>query len=331
MDLESRIGILSELADFMNSDDPAWTLARQRAQAANPWFIPAFTDLAIKQITDKFLSAPLLREWVEPYGLNEKERTSKNVGVVMAGNIPLVGFHDFLSVFISGHRQTIKYSSKDNQLLPALVAFIHGRYPETKELITSAEMLKGCDAFIATGSNNTSRYFDYYFGKYPSLIRRNRTSIAVVDGRETDRELGRLADDICLYFGQGCRNVSQLLVPEGYDFVPLIDALNKYDWFDQENRYKNNYDYQLSIAILNKRYYMTNGSVLLMENESPFSPVSTLHYRYSTDPEETVLSLAPQLQCVAGRDYLPFGTTQFPGLADYADAADTLQFLRDLV
>lgn len=329
MDLESRIGILSDLAEFMNSDDPAWISAKQRAQASNPWFIPAFTDLAVKQITDKFLSVALLEEWVAPYRLNAA-KPAKNVGVVMAGNIPLVGFHDFLSVFISGHRQTIKYSSRDNQLLPALVAYIHSRYPETKELIGSADLLKGCDAFIATGSNNSSRYFEYYFGKYPSLIRRNRTSVAVLHGRESEKELTRLADDICLYFGQGCRSVTQLLVPNGYDFVPLIDALNKYDWFENENRYKNNYDYQLSIAILNKSYYMTNGSVLLMENESPFSPVSMLAYRYTEDAEETILSMAPQLQCVAGRDYLPFGSTQFPGLADFADAADTLLFLQDL-
>src|ERR1700712_2674715 len=282
MDLESRIGILSALGEYMKSEDPAWMEAQRRAQAFNPWFIPEFTGLAIRQIAEKFLSAGLMKAWVEPYRLSDTPARQMNVGIVMAGNIPLVGFHDFLSVFISGHRQTIKYSSKDNQLLPALVAFMHERYPETKHLVGSAEMLKGCDAFIATGSNNTARYFEYYFGKCPSLIRRNRTSVAVLDGSETIQDLRQLADDICLYFGQGCRSVTQLLVPGGYDFVPLIDALNRYSWFEDHHRYKNNYDYQLSIAILNKRFYMTNGSVLLLENESPFSPVSTLHYRYTT-------------------------------------------------
>src|ERR1700712_1619941 len=143
MDLESRIGILSDLADYMNSDDPTWLSARERSHSANPWFIPEFTELAVSQIREKFLSARLLSEWVKPYDFTDTSAPVRNVGIVMAGNIPLVGFHDFLSVFISGHRQTIKYSSKDNHLLPAIIAFIHSRYPETRNLIGSAEMLKG--------------------------------------------------------------------------------------------------------------------------------------------------------------------------------------------
>jgi hypothetical protein len=192
-------------------------------------------------------------------------------------------------------------------------------------------MLKGMDAYIATGSNNSARYFDYYFGKYPSLIRRNRTSVAVLDGNESSEELTALADDVFLYFGLGCRNVTQILVPENYDFVPLLTAFRKYEWMAGHNKYKNNYDYRLSLAILNKLFYMSNDCLLLLEDESPFSPISVLHYRYYKPgdiPEPAKGN--DNIQCVVGHRYLPFGKSQQPVLSDYADGADTMQFLRSL-
>jgi hypothetical protein len=198
----------------------------------------------------------------------------------MAGNIPLVGFHDFLSCFISGHRQFIKLSAKDSWLFPAILEFLTKKEPAFSELAETASLLRGMDAYIATGSNNSARYFDYYFGNYPSLIRRNRTSIALLDGNETVDELEKLADDVFLYFGLGCRNVTQIRVPENYDFVPLLQAFRKYQWMADNNKYKNNYDYRLSLAILNKLYYMSNDCLLLLENDSPFSPIAVLHYRY---------------------------------------------------
>ena len=189
-------------------------------------------------------------------------------------------------------------------------------------------MLKGLDAYIATGSNNSARYFDYYFGKYPSLIRRNRTSIALLEGNESPEELSALADDVFLYFGLGCRNVTQIHVPENYDFVPLLKSFGKYQWMADHNKYKNNYDYRLSLAILNKLFYMTNDCVLLLENESPFSPISVLHYQFYK--EFSVPAMDENLQCMIGRQGLPFGKSQEPALTDYADGADTMKFLQTL-
>ncbi len=247
----------------------------------------------------------------------------------MAGNIPLVGFHDFMSCFLSGHRQYIKLSSKDPWLIPAVIEFLIENNPAFAEEIQITTMLKGMDAYIATGSNNSARYFDYYFGKYPSLIRRNRTSIALLEGDETKEELGKLADDVFLYFGLGCRNVTQIHIPENYDFIPLLEAFRKYQWMADHHKYKNNYDYQLSLAILNKLYYMTNECLILLENKSPFSPVSVLHYAYYKDRKTWLPSgESESLQCIVGRKYLPFGKSQEPGLSDYADGADTLKFLQ---
>ncbi len=331
MDLENRISLMMELGKMMSSQNREWNEAKEKAFQHNPWFTPAFIDLAVENIVTRYLQRDLMEQWTLPYPFPQQQKNPKNIGVVMAGNIPLVGFHDFLSVFISGHRQLIKLSSKDQELLPALLHFIYTACPETKNEVQTAFMLKGCDAYIATGSNNTARYFDYYFGKYPSLIRRNRTSVAILSGNESTSDLENLADDVHLYFGLGCRNVTKILVPENYDFVSLLVAFSKYRWLADHNRYKNNYDYQLSLAILNKRFYMTNESILLMEEESPFSPISVLHYSFYHSRDQALeASSSESIQCIEGTDFLPFGKSQQPELADYADGADTLQFLRDL-
>ena len=190
-------------------------------------------------------------------------------------------------------------------------------------------MLKGCDAYIATGSNNSSRYFEQYFGKYPHIIRKNRSSAAILTGKESAVELQKLSDDIHLYFGLGCRNVTKIFVPEGYDFVPLLAAFDTYKYFEDHHKYKNNYDYQLSILLLNNQFYMTNGSTLLTKNSSMFSPISQLYYEtYSSSNEvESTLKNNPELQCLVGTHYIPFGQAQAPGLFDYADGVDTVQFL----
>ncbi len=246
----------------------------------------------------------------------------------MAGNIPLVGFHDFISCFLSGHRQFIKLSSKDSWLFPIILNFLIKKNPAFADEVRFTTMLRGMDAYIATGSNNSARYFDYYFGKYPSLIRRNRTSIAFLEGDETAEELEKLADDVFLYFGLGCRNVTQIHVPENYDFVPLLQAFGKYQWMADHHKYKNNFDYRLSLAILNRSYYMTNDCLLLLENESPFSPIAVLHYSFYDNREDWFPTGENEnLQCIVGRHYLPFGNTQQPKLTDYADGADTLKFL----
>ena len=218
MNLQYRIDLLARLGQYILSNDEQWIQAKERASRENGWFIPAFVELATATIATNFLQKDILEKWVTPYKSkieNQKPIAigSKNIGVVMAGNIPLVGFHDFLCVFISGHKAVIKPSSKDQVLIKHLVEKLEEYDPEIKSLVTFSEMLKGCDAYIATGSNNSSRYFDYYFGKYPHIIRRNRTSVAVLTGEEMTADFEKLADDVYLYFGLGCRNVTKIYVP----------------------------------------------------------------------------------------------------------------------
>lgn len=332
MNLQQRVDLLERLGQYILSDNEDWQAAREKAFHENGWFTPGFINLATTQIATGFLQKDKLMNWAGQYQVPADQPAPKNIGIVMAGNIPLVGFHDFLSVFISGHRQTIKLSSKDETLMRHLVEKMQQWEPETASLISFSVMLKGCDAYIATGSNNSARYFDYYFGKYPHIIRRNRTSVALLTGDETTAELENLADDVYQYFGLGCRNVTKIWVPAGYDFLPLLNAFRKYNELAVHHKYKNNYDYQLAILILNKQYYMTNESIILHENKAVFSPISQLHYEFYTDAQEVIAGLQnnADIQCIVGKGFLPFGQAQYPTLTDYADGVDTLQFLLKL-
>jgi len=331
MNLQKRIELLQRLQKYLFTNDEEWRNIKEKASFHNGWFTPEFIDLAINNICSEFLQKEKLENWAQHYHLDDNVG-GKNIGIVMAGNIPLVGFHDFLCVFISGHRQTIKLSSKDDILLKHLVNKMTEWEPDLKEYIEFAEMLKGCDAYIATGSNNSARYFTQYFSKYPNIIRRNRTGVAILTGNETAQELALLADDVHQYFGLGCRNVTKLFVPVGYDFVPLLRAFDKYKYFEDHHKFKNNYDYQLSIALLNNIFYMTNGSALLLENDAFFSAISQLNYSFYED-EKKVIDLLKEnedIQCICGIWGIPFGQAQKPALREYADGIDTMQFLLSL-
>jgi len=323
---------LTGLGLSLTGTDPGWLAAKQRAAAENGWFREEFIDLAVQQIVQEFLQKDKLTAWAKKYDLPQETKSPANIGLVMAGNIPLVGFHDFLTIFITGHHQTIKPSSRDNVLIRWIVEELERKAPGAGDSIHFADRLKGCDAFIATGSNNSARYFDFYFAKYPHIIRRNRTSVAVLTGREGKEELGALADDVYQYFGLGCRNVTKLYTPEDYDFEPLLETFRKYDYLADYNKYKNNYDYYLTLLILNKKQYISNKSILLEENPGLFSPISVLHYEKYGDPTILAAELAinEDLQCVVGQDYIQFGRAQRPSLEDYADGADTMQFIRSL-
>lgn len=331
MNLAERIGLAAELSKYLQANTEDWKAAKQQAHRKNAWFTEEFINIAVKNIGEQFLQIEKLEEWVKHYHLDDNI-APKNTGVVMAGNIPLAGFHDFLSIFISGHRQTIKLSSKDDVLLKHLINKMVEWHPALHAAIRVAEILKGCDAYIATGSNNSARYFDYYFGKYPSIIRRNRTSVAIVDGNETTEELSLLADDVHLYFGLGCRNVTKIYVPEGYDFVPLLNAFNKYHYFADHTKYKNNYDYHLALLIMNNIYYMTNESILLVENDNCFSPIGQLNYSFYDEKNlpQHLLQEEKNLQCIIGRQNTDFGQAQKPSLFNYADGVDIMQFLLSL-
>jgi hypothetical protein len=332
MNIQQRIDLLVQLGEYMQGDSEEWAAAKQKAFQQNNWFIPEFVDQAAANIARNFLEKDILNNFVAHYNLTEPPGAPKKIGVVLAGNIPLVGFHDVLCVFLTGHYALIKPSAKDEALIEHLVEKMQGWQPEASAYFTLSFLLKGCDAYIATGSNNTSRYFEYYFRDYPTIIRRNRTSVAVLTGKETTEELEALAGDIYQFFGLGCRNVTKLYVPRGYNFEPLLQATSKFNYLINHHKYKNNYDYNLAVHILNNRYYMSNGSILLVEDPSPFSPISQLHYEYYDDLQSVQQSLMDNksIQCVVGSQHTPFGQAQCPDIDTFADGVDTVAFLKTL-
>jgi hypothetical protein len=332
MNVTERIDLLERLGNYILADTEAWQVAKRKAERDNAWFIAPFIQKASETIAKTYLRRDQLTALVSRYEADKKPGNPKTIGLVMAGNIPLVGFHDFLCVFLSGHNLVMKPSSKDDVLIRHLVEQLTLWDSRAGEHLTFAPLLKGADAFIATGSNNTSRYFDYYFKNYPHIIRRNKTSAGILSGGETQQELENLADDVHLYFGLGCRNITKLYVPQQYNFEPLLKAFNKYNFLIDYTKYKNNYDYQLAVCLLNKQYYMTNGSLLLTENKSLFSPISVVHYAYYDDIREVEMELSRsgELQAVAGKEHLPFGRAQNPSIFDFADRTDTMRFLVSL-
>lgn len=321
------------LGTYMQSADEDWTIAKERAAAENAWFTPEFIALSVSNISTQFLAEEKLQTLIDTYRIPADNPSSKKVGIVMAGNIPLVGFHDLLCTFLTGHYAYVKLSSKDTVLIKFLVNKLVEWNASVAPYFTFSEMLKGCDAYIATGSNNTSKYFEFYFSKYPHIIRKNRTSVAILTGEETTKELEHLADDVYQYFGLGCRNVTKIFVPEGYNFEPLLQVFSKYNYLADHPKYRNNYDYNLAIHLLNKRYFMSNESLLLVEDASPFSPISQLHYQYYSNADEIRGSLRQNdsIQCVVSKDDLPFGEAQCPDVCDYADGVDTVKFLLNLM
>ena len=286
---------MKKLGNYLLSTEECWLNVKEKAEIENAWFTKIFVESAINNIATFFLEESLLVSWTEFYQVVDNPTTQKNIGIVMAGNIPLVGFQDFLCVFIFGYKQTIKVSSKDNVLIKHLIDKLIEWEPKVAEYVKISEQLKGCDAYIATGSNNSSRYFEYYFAKYPHIIRKNRTSVAILDGNEKESDLAKLSDDIQMYFGLGCRNVTKLYVPQYYDFLPLLDSLKKYEYYFEFHKYKNNYDYQLAILMMGRKFYMTNGSIILSEENSIFSPVSQVNYEFYENKE---------LSTIAHRDLL---------------------------
>jgi len=306
-----------------------------RARNQNAWFDEPSVRAAMAGIAHLLAEEPL-RRWAARYP--PEPSTVHQVGVVMAGNIPLVGFHDLLCVLLSGHVLLAKLSSDDTVLMTWMMEELVRIEPRFREAMQVLPRLNAADAFIATGSDNTARYFEYYFGKRPHLIRRNRTSVAVLTGQETPEELALLGADIFQYYGLGCRNVSKLFVPEGYDFVPLLDALQPYEAVLQHHKYNNNYDYNKSILLVNGVPHFDSGFFLIAKDSKLVSPISMAYYAEYTsevDLVDQLTDIAAQTQCVlsAGARFagsLPFGQAQAPGVADYADRIDTMEFLAEL-
>jgi len=305
----------------------------------NGWFTEDNVRNAIVALGDSMINGKIGR-WLEPYmDAFVGNENSGTVGVVLAGNVPAVGFHDFLCVLMSGNKFLGKMASDDNELMPAIADILTGIEPTFKDYIEfTEEKLQNFDAIIATGSNNTSRYFDYYFGKYPNIIRKNRNGVAVLTGKETLDELKNLGQDIFQYFGLGCRSVSKLFVPKGYDFSRLFESLSGYNKITHHHKYSNNYDYYRSIFLLNKINHFDNGFLMIKEDISYASPPSVLYFEYYNnlnDLENRLRNEQEFIQCVVGSpdvlsNAIPFGNAQNPELWDYADGVDTMAFLLGL-
>ncbi len=301
----------------------------------NGWFTEENVLFSLEQWSNA-LTEPNLDTWLKPYSFRDQE--PKTIGIVMAGNIPLVGFHDFISVLLSGHKVLIKQSSNDQKLLPILADYLIAIAPGYKELIEFSDgRFKNFDAVIATGSNNTARYFEYYFAKRPSIIRKNRNSIAVLSGKETQEELQGLGEDVFRYFGLGCRNVSKIYVPDGYDFDLLFKAMLPWAGLMNNAKFANNYDYNKAVYLMSEFKLLDNGFLILKEDKSFGSPIGTLFYETYADEDSLKSTLGENkenLQCIVSKGLLEgeitFGQTQHPQLWAYADNVDTLRFLQQV-
>jgi hypothetical protein len=306
-----------------------------KAYYENQWFTMENTKQALRAIIHDFLDEVKINTWLDKYRPAITETHPQTIGLVMAGNIPLVGWHDLMCVLISGHNAMIKLSSKDKTLPKMMINELIALEPLFSDSIQFTEQLRDFDKIIATGSNNTMRYFDYYFGKYPHILRNNRNSVAVLTGNENISEFEALGNDIMDYFGLGCRNVSFLLVPRGYDFRSMFEAIEPWNRVLEHNKYANNYTYNKSILLLNKEKHLDNGFLLLKESDILSTPVSVINYKYYNSIEEAnafIQAESDNIQCVAAlsgliENSVPFGDTQHPQLWDYADGKDVMEFL----
>jgi hypothetical protein len=331
----NRIKSLSKLGNFLL--DPTNSIeieeVTQLARGKNGWFTPQNSKLALHSIARQYLDEARLTEFASRY---VEVSTTKKIGVVMAGNIPAVGFHDALCVLLSGHHLLAKFSKDDTVLMMYLLTTLIKLDPAWADRITFVDRINQANAYIATGSDNTARYFEFYFATKPHIIRKNRTSVAVLSGQETTQELTDLVDDMLLYFGLGCRNVSKLYLPQGYDFTRLYECAEvRRTEFAHHHKYFNNYEYNRAVLLVNRTDHQDNGFLMITPSESLVSPLSVVYYEEYTSLETLqgdLVRQADKIQCVvAPSGYMPgtipFGQAQSPGLRDFADDVDTMEFL----
>ena len=348
MDLQQRINAFVKLGEFISQFSSESFTKKDNidhndlffegfkhqiklAEEHNGWFTKANIVFALhgwsKQLTESNVST-----WISKYTFNINN--PKTIAIIMAGNIPLVGFHDFLSVLIAGQKVLVKQSSNDKHLLPFLAKYLEHIEAEFKNRITFTEdKLENYDAVIATGSDNTARYFEYYFKNKPSIIRKNRNSVAILTGKETDLELEALSEDIFRYYGLGCRNVSKLFVPRNYDFQGFFKGMYHWNSIINKHKYANNYDYNKAVYLMSEFEMLENGFLMIKEDKSYSSPIATLFYEYYDSEDELKELLkenSDQIQCVVAKGILEneikFGQTQLPNLWNYADNVDTITF-----
>ena len=334
MNIKKRIKSIVLLGKFLQNDSLESIV--HKANSKNNWFTPQNNLSALRAIGKEFLDENKLTPWIEKYNQNN---VSLKIGVVMAGNIPAVGFHDALCVLISGHKLLAKLSSEDQVMMTFLLEKLIEIEPEWQDYISFVDRINEADAYIATGSDNTARYFEYYFAKKPHIIRKNRTSVGIIDGHETKEELANLGVDILQYFGLGCRNVSKIYVPNGYKFDSFYEAIeNQAPTFINHHKYFNNYEYNKSVYLINQEPHFDNGFLMLRKSESLVSPISVLfyeNYESQQDLKQKIETNQSKIQCVVSNNgwfenSIAFGQAQKPSLEDYADGVNTMEFLKNI-
>lgn len=324
MTLNERIEVLSVLGKQLTFPEEIMQSAYQK----NQWFTIQNQTFALEAIKNDYLEDSKLRKWVQVYNIPENLKI-KDIAIIAAGNLPLVAIHDLLAVFITGNKSIIKLSEKDQILIPYFLECLFNLEEKTKAYFSVVTKLEKFDAVIATGSDNSGRYFDYYFGKYPHIIRRNRNGIAILNGQETKSDLRLLAKDINSYFGLGCRNVSKIYVPKNYDFTLLLEVLYEFKDIMDHHKYKNNFDYNYAVYLLGKEKFLSNGSIILKEDTKISSPIGVVNYEYYENLNQLNLE-SEKIQCKVSKTDLPFGQSQHPNLWDYADGIDTIEFFLNL-
>lgn len=339
MTLQDRIQTLVKLGeDLGNLQTAKWQSIVLEAAMQNRWFTEKNIVFALNGIRENMLQEAKLNDWLTPYAINENVEP-KRVGLILAGNIPLVGFHDVLACYAIGHVAHIKLSDKDTILMKSLIDQILQINPKAVEYFKFVDRLNGIDAVIATGSNNSARYFESYFGHLPHIIRKNRNSIAIINVGDTMETIKALGKDVFMYFGLGCRNVSKLMVPRDFSLGLIMEGLHEFNEVNLHDKYKNNFDYNIAVNMLNKQEYLNNGSVMVYEDPALSSRIATLHYEFyedEVDLEEKIKRNFDQIQCIVSSKEKSFVTTILPGEAqspqlwDYADNVDTIDFLKAL-
>ncbi len=331
MNLEERINAFSRLGKFLKQNyNLEFTQKIKDAEVQNPWFTLENQKQAINAWAN-YLTVENLKAWLMPYHLKEN-KSSLQVLIIMAGNIPLVGFHDLLSVLITGNNVIVKMSVEDNIILPFIVKKLIVINPEFENRIQFVEDIKGkrINTVIATGSDNSSKYFNYYFKDVKKIIRKNRKSLAILDGTENQNDLNELAKDIFSYFGLGCRNISKLFLPKGYDLNKLFETFFPFEKIIESKKYANNYDYHKAIFLMGNHKITDNGFLLLKEDTSLQSPLAMLYYEFYSEMEQVdnfISDNKEKIQSVVSKKHIAFGQSQNPTLWDYADGVDIIEFL----
>lgn len=323
---------INQFAKYILSFPVALKEKMKEAYYKNNWFTVENQEIMLRAIANNYLQKEKLEAWISNYEF--RNVNSKKIGLVMAGNIPLVGFHDLLCVWMSGNTGLVKLSSKDEVLLPFLIHQLENTSSVIAGKTIFVDRLNEADAIIATGSNNSARYFEYYFKNKPHIIRAGRSSVAVLTGNETSDEILSLGKDIFRYFGLGCRSVSKLYLPDGFDPTTIYKGLEFYSDIIHHNKYKNNFDYNCTILLLNKTPHFANEFFILQERQEITSRIATIHYEFYSsekDLQKKLKSKENEIQCIVGKNHIPFGQSQEPTLTDYADNIDTMKFLDNLI